>query len=620
MAPTEDDRNEDNSQEDSSYESEESDISAKHKAVKSLPIISSADYAQEPRTKPLAESNRFCCWVALTLVGNLFVIGLETDLGCMTCSTEERGMWLNLDILFSALFIVEFLVQLLSYMQVYGRREDPILTRMQSGLSRFYLGDPLAGHGLDVLHCVDSVIVLLRAVDLVLSLAGAPAALLKLASMLRVYYFIRWGRTLNLGRGFRELWLIMAGVGDTLKILFWVAILLVLFTWVFAVCLRQTTTNLPQTMTGDSARWTADEYWETVPKSMYTSFEILMLDGFSDIVAHLVRKDFVYIIPVMILVCIGVLSLFNLIIGVVVETTFASSKANGEVQIKEIASLHAQVLQSMHDMFHEADADRSGYLDREELREAMRNPDIRSQLRVLELPVRDMEILYNLLDTDNTGTIPTNKFFRALARLRGVATASDVHSLSVDLDRHIKMSDVLICQQTENNDLLASLLDHIDMVDVQIVRGDSDGKDPVLMRRRDRLNQGQGRTQLRSSKLGESKSNLNFPGVVAQEDCQDLRTMRSMGASKTTSVKSPLKAERSERMMKRTSKGHRGQSLRHAAGVGDLPAWGQHQEQPEPPPLPAHIVRPPTGQMPAGAAFVKSVTRSGSRRLFAEES
>merc|ERR1719291_730639 len=65
--------------------------------------------------------------------------------------------------------------------------------------------------------------------------------------------------------------------------------------------------------------------------------------------------------------------------------------------------------------------------------------------------------------------------------------AADLHQLSVDLDRSVSHAETCIKRTESVNDILESLINSLDAVEVDTVRAPGDFKDPVLMARRRRM-------------------------------------------------------------------------------------------------------------------------------------
>merc|ERR1712014_558652 len=98
--------------------------------------------------------------------------------------------------------------------------------------------------------------------------------------------------------------------------------------------------------------------------------------------------------------------------------------------------MNTKVMQSLRQVFAAADSDGSGSLDRAELRSILKQPSVKNRLDMLELPVRDLDLLFTLLDGDDIGLVPTDVFFRGCTRTRGQALASDLYQLTIDMQRN----------------------------------------------------------------------------------------------------------------------------------------------------------------------------------------
>jgi Ca2+-binding EF-hand superfamily protein len=180
------------------------------------------------------------------------------------------------------------------------------------------------------------------------------------------------------------------------------------------------------------------------------------------------------------------MALMNAIVGVVVECTLTASKANAELSNKDREKVDKLVMDSLRQIFKDADTDGSGELDKTELHAALCTHRVRDRLKFLSIPFKDLMMLFELLDESGSGNINTDMFFRGVSRLRGQAAASDLHQMSVDLRNNLDWCDDHLGQVETVNDCLGSLVDMIDDFDSVIVRSESDGKDPVLMQRRTR--------------------------------------------------------------------------------------------------------------------------------------
>lgn len=393
-----------------------------------------------------------------------------------------------------------------------------------------------------------------------------------------------------------------------MKTVAWVLVLLVLIMWVFAIFLAIIMENQMDVFDFSDAAWPATEYWGTVGRSMMSLFQILTLDKWSSsIVWPLLRKYPLWAFIFLAFLAISVLALLNTIVGVVVESTLSSARANEEREGKELQKIHSRVMDSLRSIFDEADTDESGSLDRGELHASMRKASVRDRMRMMEIPIKDLDLLFTLLDEEETGLITIDRFFRGCTRLRGPAMACDLHHMHIDLDRNIKQTNAIIDHSSRVNDLCAKLLDNIDTLDIDIVKGPADLKDPVVMARRARHRHS--RSELfRASWVGGRPPVLDRDGhqVVQVPSLQaGSPDQRSRMSSKASVMRAQLTGGDPAKEVKHSSlvrcaiqaQSHaadvRKPSLvRSALGLGPRGAGTAEEaapDQPAPPPMPKHL-------------------------------
>lgn len=547
---------------------------------------------QEDEYVPISETFPFAAFVGLSTFANLQVLAIESDYGCIkfSCTSADRSPFSLADHVFTFLFFVEIAI-----------------TMFDHGVKGYFRGDKLQHKlGFHVFHCFDFTIVILRALDVwILSMAGIQTGL-KLVSAVRVAHMAFFVKRVRLVATFRELWLVISGMGETMKTVLWVASLQFLVTWVFGIMLTIIVgKDDPKDFDFRQSKWSKDEYWGSVSRSMFSLFQCLTMDSWSDSLAWPLIKQRTELVVVFIAFqCIAVLALLNTIIGVVVESTLTSARNNEEKEGKQKQSMDAMVMESLRTIFHEADTDGSGDLDWDELQAAKKNIKVRDRMKLLGIPFRDLDLLFSLLDETGSGAIKTDAFFRGCCRLRGPAMACDLHHMSVDLGRNIDWASNANKTLITENDLLGDLLDHIDAVDIDIVKGDHDEKDPVLMARRGRARQPKANF-LRTQNWAESGK---APHPLLMKDSVSEAGSKSRNSSKASVRKSSLMAS----------------SLRASAQQANID-WQQLNQQmmldedgepPAPPPLPAHLMSLTEGEQPQRRTRSKSQKGYGQKKQF----
>lgn len=442
---------------------------------------------------------------------NVLVVGMEADYSCWGldgCKPADRMAWYALDCIIAVCFVVELAFRI-----------------VQEGALTYFLGDPLTtSAGIHIPNTVDFFIVSLRFLDTIIFDQAGLDTKLKILSCVRIMQFARVARLMRLVASVRELWLVVAGLGDLCKTVLWVMILLILIFWIVGIMMTIIVGHSDDFFDYQMSHWGKSAYFDTVPKSVFTLFQIMTLSQWSAVILRPVVEQYPAIIMIMIpFLCITTVGLLNIIVGVVVETTLLSASTNAEKENKEMQKMHAKIMESLKVVFEEADTDGGGTLDKKELHKSLKKPHVRDRLRVLDIPFKDLDQLFDVLDEEGIGEIRTDQFFRGCSRLRGLALACDLHRMSVDFSRYVQWTSDLVDSTQATNNRLRRLLGDMESVDRDIIKGESDEFDPVLGGRRERSMQRERKQkdnerleQRKGSKGSRSGSKGRKPSLMAR--------------------------------------------------------------------------------------------------------
>eukprot|EP00929_Paragymnodinium_shiwhaense_P018351 TRINITY_DN12880_c0_g1_i1.p1 TRINITY_DN12880_c0_g1~~TRINITY_DN12880_c0_g1_i1.p1 ORF type:complete len:701 (-),score=170.95 TRINITY_DN12880_c0_g1_i1:160-2262(-) len=410
--------------------------------------------------------------LGLLVTGNVVAIGLEVDYGNMG---GDRGIFLFLDYLFNIVFLADIGIRL--------TRDGPM---------KYFLGfeDRFRWRNVNWLNLIDLGLVFIRFLDLILAVVGFPTVL-KVVSVLRLNRLRLTMTRMKVIRGARELFLVLTSLTDTMKTIVWalfVGSIILLLAAVVAATAIGLNDEMRNSLDYTRSVWTADDYWGSVSKAYMTLFQIWTGDSWSEgAFRPLIRRSPAAIIPLVLLLCFLNLCIFNVITAVVVEGTLASGRASVDKSTaQELEDLYNKVAGSMKQIFIDADLDGNKQLDRQEFRLMMYDKRILDRLHLLDIPSRDMQLLFELLDTERTGCVDLDRFFRSFQKLRGDAKRLDTHKLHIDLQRSLDEVDVLTDFVTATNDAIGEVLDLMDNLDREVIRGGEEDKDPVMMARRNR--------------------------------------------------------------------------------------------------------------------------------------
>lgn len=406
---------------------------------------------------------------AVLALANLVELGLEADYKCNIGRCESEPIWELLTQIFTILPLAENGIRL-----------------AEAKPRRFFCGEKTkVKYKLDIVNCIDTVLVVLRILDVwLLSLVGIESGL-RLVSSFRI---IRMGpavRHWQATKELRELWIVIGAVAETVKTLFWVGVMLIFVIWIFGILVSMSLLDRSGAEFDFTySQWSFQEYWGSVPRSAFSLFQVATRDNWiSSMVSPLVKTEPLLLVIFGSYFCIGALALMNSIIAVVVECTLSAAKASSDKEEEEKLRADAAVMDSLRKIFHDGDTDGSGELDMDELHALICKHQVRDRLKMLRIPFADLDLLFTLLDTDCTGNVNTDMFFRGCAKLRGPAMACDLHQLSIDLKQNLERCDHNSERIRQVNETLAIVLDQVDDMDISIMKSDVDFKDPVLAAR-----------------------------------------------------------------------------------------------------------------------------------------
>jgi len=335
--------------------------------------------------------------VGAAILINSIMIGIEVDYG-RGDKFEDRQVFFIFDVLFSLGFFIEMLVR-------------------QNQLGWDYFLDPW--------NVFDYVLVVLSCVDLAVSISdeGSMAAV----RIIRLLRLLRIVRNIRGIRMFRELWMIIQGLLDSIRTMFWVSILLFMIVYCVSVCLT--------TIVGHSEyvrqNWmNSQQYVGTVYRSMWTVIQVITFDNWATDIARPmseVSPFTTWIFIFTITVCtFGVL---NVIIAVMVERTLTIAKENRDIIGGVLEKTEKELLKSMAEDFFALDEDGNGELDQEEFTNLIHTPNFSFKLRLLGIFEDEAESLFDLMDADSSGSVSPEEFIAGLQKLKGPAKGQDLVQL-----------------------------------------------------------------------------------------------------------------------------------------------------------------------------------------------
>eukprot|EP00434_Breviolum_minutum_P006944 symbB.v1.2.006130.t1/scaffold365.1/size219215/5 len=124
-------------------------------------------------------------------------------------------------------------------------------------------------------------------------------------------------------------------------------------------------------------------------------------------------------------------AVIGVINGVLMQETFKVAQADDLVMLRTRQKAVATHVDKMRQFFEEADTSRDGRIDFEEFQAIMQNKEVKIWLSAMELDVRDVRQLFDLLDRtgDSDGTLSAEELVMGIAKLRGPARSIDINAV-----------------------------------------------------------------------------------------------------------------------------------------------------------------------------------------------
>lgn len=191
---------------------------------------------------------------------------------------------------------------------------------------------------------------------------------------------------------------------------------------------------------------------------MLTLFQVITLDDWSEHIArHVMEKMPWMVFFFMGLIAVVTFGLLNLIVGVIVETTFVCGREDKEKVERARLAKEKRAMQNLRELFVSMDADHSGTLDVGEVEEALKLNDVYEKLKMVDFPVDEPQMIFDLLDVQKTGELTIDEFLQGSLKMKGQGQSKDVYAVRMAImalkEEFANFED----EVSEINDKVASL-------------------------------------------------------------------------------------------------------------------------------------------------------------------
>lgn len=350
--------------------------------------------------------------IATTILVNAVTMGVETDY------PQHKAVYDVLEHIFTGIYTVEMVAKLYYYRLLYFK---------------------------DGWNLSDFFLVWMSIVDvwIIGALEGGGDTQMQDFAALRVLRIIRVIRMVRLLKVFRDLWLLIKGMLDSVITIFWASLLVIMLLYVGGLFCVETIgksglyrEQILEVEPGVEVDYHPDfdsyQFFGNVPRAMFTLFETC-LEPLN--IRPIVEKQpelFPFFLIYIFLTTFGVM---NVIIGVIVENTMEANNQT-EQDIKDVErDEKCKKIEQIRDACFLFDENGDGFITMEELKKGLSQPAISECLKDLVFPVGgDEEELFQLLDAGGNGEITHEKMLRGL--FRAISSKERAHILEIKAEIH----------------------------------------------------------------------------------------------------------------------------------------------------------------------------------------
>jgi len=346
----------------------------------------------------IIDTNWYNVIIAVVIAANMISIGVETDMSCVGCDGSSSGTWFIINSFFASVYVIEFTIK------VYYCGWETI-----SSLS----------------NLVDSLLVALAVIDTWVLYFIFRSGSVRTLSMLRIVRVVRLSRMLKFMTHQTELRLLIQSFHDIHKVLFPMISFGFCVIYFSSLLIRGVfDVNSFCTVYPDYSRWSGFEYWGSLPRVMFTLFQLATGDNWAaEIVRPIVEWNpwyAAYFLPYIVIMTFAFkFTIVAKLCGQIIESGSVAANRQKNLDIKT-----KQLIQSLASDF------KSSQMTRKSLEQFVSKQSVEKLAEISDLlnlvDTRELVDLFHILDVENINCVDTDVYFSSLTRLSGSALGKHV--------------------------------------------------------------------------------------------------------------------------------------------------------------------------------------------------
>lgn len=254
--------------------------------------------------------------------------------------------------------------------------------------------------------------------------------------------FLRFARILRAFRAIRlasyapEFRKMAYALQHSVLTLFWALLLLFFIIYCFAATLTQAARfHLEEHSTiakcPENGKERLAKFWGSLPRSTYSLYASIC-GGYSwnELAEPLSCCGPLYVAIFIIYTSVAIFGVLNVVTSVFVDSAMESTQHFVDIKIGEALNSKQVLVNHLRQMFEDLDVDNSGEISIEEMEVLMQNTQLAHYLEAIDIRHDEVDLLFQMLDFDGSGSISTHEFCEGCLRLMGQAKSFDIHRMN----------------------------------------------------------------------------------------------------------------------------------------------------------------------------------------------
>lgn len=386
---------------------------------------------RQSRLSRLIGSTSFDVFSCGLILLSTAINGWETEVRATSPGRADKLPFQQIAIAFALLFFIELMMRLAAF-------------------GRAFFISPTDWHW----NLFDFICVLISGVEMYFTVTENDSGVnLGTQRVLRTIRVVRNLRIIRVFRFFNDLRQMLKAVFGSLKTLCWLAVLLAMILYFFAICLVSGVTDSlfpdegqaynrskPEFILRDSL----DAKYGSLAKAQLSLFKAMTCgDNWGLLMEPLQETSPWLVMLFLFFIIFTVFAFTNAVTSVFVDNIMQATANEKEDLIDRQIKQRREQVEALQGIFKDSDVDRSGWLSREELVVYLEDKRVRAHFRALGLDFTRTSDLFDMLDLDGNGLVEMDEFLQVCLKLMGPAQAMDLAQVKIQT-RHLHQKFKLV--------------------------------------------------------------------------------------------------------------------------------------------------------------------------------